>query len=65
MTMKDLRSSSTLRASVKEMLRDGKLVEVSPGVFRMSGWYREDCQMYAKLGALRREETIALLEMEM
>lgn len=44
-----LRERSFLRVETKKMLREGKIVEVEPGVFKPSWWYAMDLELKRRL----------------
>lgn len=43
-----LRVSSLLRVRTKQMIREGKVIEVSPGVFELSWWYKTDLELKSR-----------------
>lgn len=60
-----LRLSSYLRVRTKQMIRDDKLIEVEPGKFRLSEWYRTDLELRRRVpGIMTKERVIAMLEEE-
>lgn len=44
-TMGPLRVSSLARVQIKQMIKEGKIIEVSPGVFKPSWWYAMDLEL--------------------
>ena len=58
-----LRVSSLLRISIKRMLREDKIREIEPGVFKLTEWYKTDLQMKRLIpGYMTKDEVIAMLE---
>lgn len=60
---RNLRASSALRVRSKQMLKEGKLIEVEPGIFRLSEWYKTDLELRRLLpGSMSKSDVIAMLE---
>ena len=55
--LEPLRASSAIRVRTKQLLLEGKIVEVEPGVFQLSDWYKQDLELMRNL---EEPETMAV-----
>lgn len=55
--LEPLRVSSAIRVRTKKMLLEGKIIEVEPGVFQLSDWYKQDLELMRNL---EEPETMAV-----
>ena len=55
--LEPLRVSSAIRVRTKKMLLEGRIIEVEPGVFQLSDWYKQDLELMRNL---EEPETMAV-----
>ena len=55
--LEPLRVSSAIRVRTKQLILEGKIIEVRPGVFQLSDWYKQDLELMRNL---EEPETMAV-----